>query len=217
MSHSEKILDQLNYFKIQEKFSNNVWENRGLIPSDDELCKYLENYFNLCINKLINAVQKSVSKYKLKLIIKQALRGLNKFHYDTEERELICEYFHSLGKIVGVNTAYLLNAWLYGYFLATLLRFQKEKRVIATLKQPCLNCGDTLETYITAYKNDDAKIIFFVVTCNKCQGYNLLNLGGDIGSFRFGNYKFEENLSNEYPTKEQAELRFEQIRNFRNK
>ena len=58
----------------------------------------------------------------LKQCIAASLYALAK-PLDTEDREYLAYYYHQLGLCVGVNVAPLLNRWLYGWLLATLLRF----------------------------------------------------------------------------------------------
>lgn len=218
MSQYQEILAKLNRYKLQDKFADSVWESRGLKPSSRELCDYLSNLFNTCTDKLIAVTNQNVSEKEYKNILRNELRKLDKLHYDTEEKELICEYFYELANIVKVDFANDLNKWLYGSFLSALMRLTQKsgsEKIVDTLKQPCTNCGVILETYVTKYEEGIPESDFFIVRCNECGEYNLLNLGKNIKSFRFGNYKFEEKLWATDTTKEQAELRLEQIKHFR--
>lgn len=110
----QKTIDELFAFKERDKFSANAWDKRGLIPSDDELCKKLTVLFNSCTDNLINAVNQNYTDKKLKAILKTELSHFNKFDYDTEEREFICDLFLELATIVNITFNDALSIWMYG-------------------------------------------------------------------------------------------------------
>lgn len=107
------IIEKLFIFKQKEKFGFSAWDERGLNPSDDEVCEKLENLFNDCANTLIDALE-SGKDNQLKNILTKGLKDFKSFDYDTEEREFICDYFFELSDIIKVDFKDNLNAWLYG-------------------------------------------------------------------------------------------------------
>ena len=211
-------IDKLKEFIQRDKFSEQAWEQRGLYPSDDELCDYLSSFFNDCAAKLIQGIEKGTSAWGMKIILKSSLRKLNKFDYDTEEKEFICDLFTELAYFVQVDLRWVLSVWLYGYILTALLRimkFLRPEKIVETRRQPCTQCKVTLETYILQKKKGIPEYDWNVVKCDQCGELNLLSHGPDAKKVQFGNYKKIEALSMDHYTYEQALVRLEQIKFFR--
>ena len=214
----QKTIDELLAFKNRDKFAADVWDKRGLVPSSKELCEKLTDLFDSCADNLIDAVNRSSSEKKLKAVLKSQLSRFNKFDYDTEEREFICDLFLELAAIVNVSFNDNLSKWLYGSLLTALLKINKlirPERIVETQKQPCTSCGITLESLIMRKEKGIPDSDWFVVKCKNCNGLNLLSHGPDIKEIRFGNYDWVETLRKAEYTEEQALLRFEQIKIFR--
>lgn len=211
-------IDKLLAFKQKDKFSPQAWNERGLNPSTDELCKKLTNLFNECADNLIIAVNKNVSIKQLKSVLKKALSNFNQLDYDTEEKEFICDLFYELSTIVNVDFNDNISKWLYGGALTNLLKLQKlinPKKIIETRKQACTKCGIELETYIITKEKGIPETSWLVAKCNNCSELNLLSNGPDVKEARFGNYQWIDTIGmNEY-TFEQALTRLEQIKFFR--
>ena len=110
-------IDQLKYLLEKNKFSYSEWEKRGLNPSASELCEYLENNLNSCLNSLIDKTENNASQKELKKTLSLNLRSINKSNLDTEEKEFVCDYYNDFSKIVEVDFKSELNNWLYGTFL----------------------------------------------------------------------------------------------------
>ena len=70
MSDKISILDKLTSFRRRGKFSASAWDQRGLIPSDSEMCSRLESLFNDCVENLIDAVNSNLNPQQLKNILK---------------------------------------------------------------------------------------------------------------------------------------------------
>jgi type I site-specific restriction-modification system R (restriction) subunit len=87
-------IDQLKYLLEKNKFSYSEWEKRGLNPSASELCEYLENNLNSCLNSLIDKTENNASQKELKKTLSLNLRSLNKSNLDTEEKEFVCDYYN---------------------------------------------------------------------------------------------------------------------------
>ncbi len=219
MTDKQTTLDKLNAFRKRDKFSISAWEERGLNPSDSEMCNRLQNLFNDCADNLIEATNSDYKPRQLKSILKNWLDSVNSSDYDTEEREFICDYFDQLSKIVSVDLKDILNNWLYGKVLNTLFKvtsfFKGQDKIIETLSQDCTRCGSKLETFITVKENGIPDHSWTIIQCNNCNEFNLLSTGPNIKELRFGNYKSIEQLPKTEYTEEQANSRLEQIKLFR--
>jgi hypothetical protein len=212
------IIDKLVEFKQRDKFSVKAWKDKGLNPSDDELCQKLTLLFNTAADNLMNAIHLKYSGRQLKATLKNELYRFNKLEYDTEEKEFICALFYELSTITNIEFKDHLNSWLYGYFLSTLLKIKNllnPERIIDTIKQPCTNCGTQLESYVMKKEKGIPDHGWYVVKCDQCKALNLLSCGADIKQIKFGNYEYVETLTNEDYTPEEAMVRLEQIKYFR--
>ena len=139
MKTEEQLLNELNAFRQRDKFSISAWKDRGLNPSSSEMCAQLNTLFNDCADGLIKAVNQKMPAKQFKKILKTGLLTFNSSEYDTEERELICDYLSELAKIVQVDIKDDLNTWLYGKALNILIKmvslFKRPHKVIETLSQ----------------------------------------------------------------------------------
>ena len=221
MSDKISILDKLTAFRRRDKFSASAWDQRGLIPSDSEMCSRLESLFNDCVDNLIDAVNSNLNPKQLKNILKSGLGNFKSFDYDTEEREFICDYFFQLSNIIEVDFKDNLNNWLYGKVLNSLFKvtslFKGQEKIIETLSQDCTNCGSKLETFILRKEEGIPDYNWTIIQCNNCNEYNLFSAGPNVKELKVGNYKFIEQLDKKEFTEEQAKQRLEQIKYFRKK
>ena len=221
MSEKQANLDKLSAFRKRDKFSTSAWEERGLNPSDSEMCNRLQNLFNVCADNLTEAINLDFKPRQLKSILKNSLDSINSSDYDTEEREFICDCYDQLSKIVSVAFKDNLNSWLYGKVLNTLFKvtsfFKGQEKVLEALAQDCTKCSLKLETFIIRKEQGIPDYSWIVIQCNNCNEYNLLSTGPNIKELRFGNYKSIEQLPKTEYTEEQANVRLEQIKFFRKK
>lgn len=190
-------IEKLTDFIHRDKFSTEVWNERGLNPSSDELCQYLTSFFNTSADKLIEKVKTHSSARQLKSVLKSQLSTLEKSNFDTEEKEFICDLFHELAATVEVNFNDNLNTWLYGSVLTTLMKIQKiirPEKIIETLRQPCTKCGTQLETHIMRKQEGIQETDWLVGKCNNCGELNLIIRKSNIKGTRFGNYQWVDTL-----------------------
>lgn len=221
MNDKQTTLDKLSVFRKRNKFSTSAWEERGLNPSNDEMCATLQHLFNNCADNLIEAINSDFKPKQLKSILKRWLDSVNRSDYDTEEREFICDYFDQLSTIVAVDFKDNLNSWLYGNLLNKLFKltsFLKEQnKIIETLSQECTKCGSKLESFITRKEEGIPDYCWTIIQCNNCNEFNLLSIGPNTKEYRFGNYKSIEQLPKTAYTEEQANSRLEQLKFLRKK
>ncbi|GGH23165.1 DUF4844 domain-containing protein [Mucilaginibacter phyllosphaerae] len=211
-------VNALTAFIQADKFGLREWGNRGLNPSDNEMCKFLQDTFNDIAEELKSTILADKKSSSLKPILKAGLRLFPNSAYDTEEKEFICDTFNTLAKIIDVDFASTLNKWLYGSLLSALLKIGKilnPEKIIYTLQQPCNKCGIELETHVNKIEQGIPDTNWFIVKCNNCKALNLLTLEPDIKGMKFGNYELVENLFKQDYTYEQAQIRLEQITTYR--
>lgn len=221
MSEKQTVLEQLQKFRQINKFSASAWNDRGLNPSNTEVCNRLEEVFNACANNLMDAVNANSSTKELKSVLKKHLKSLQSSDYDTEEREFICDYFIHLAHIVSVDFNGNLSDWLYGSVVSSFFKiasfFKNPNKAVETLTQDCTKCGAKLETIITAKEEGIPDYSWMIVQCNNCAEHNLVSVGPDVKEFGFNNCVFGEQLSKEEYSEEQANARVKQINFFRKK
>jgi hypothetical protein len=219
MTDQKTTLDKLNTFIQKDKFSTSAWVERGLNPSDDEMCNRLQNLFNGCAKNLIEATNSNYNSKQLRKIFKNWLESVNRSQYDTEEKEFICDYFHELSTIASVEFKNDLNSWLYGKVLNSLFKlssfFRGKEKILETLSQDCTKCYSKLETFILRREDNIPDHTWKIVQCNNCNEFNLVSTGPNIKESRFGNYKPIEDLLKTDFTEEQAIIILEQIKYFR--
>jgi hypothetical protein len=218
MQTEQSQVDRLLLFKQRDKFSQSAWDDRGLNPSSAKQCVQLTQLFDLSADELIKAINNNCSNRQLKSLLKAGLKNFNKFDYDTEEKEFICELFQELAKIVNVDFNENLNKWLYGSLLTTLMKIQKAlkpEKIVKTLSQPCTKCGTQLETHILKKEEGIQETSWFVAKCNNCIELNLISPGPNVKEIRFGNYQCVDTLRMDEYNYDQALTRLEQIKFFR--
>jgi len=218
MQTDQIIIDKLTEFKQRDKFSTNAWNERGLNPSSDEMCRHLNLFFDKCTDQLIKVINERSLPKHLKDILKSELLNLNKSDYDTEEKEFICDLFSGLAAIVNVDIRDNLNKWLYGVFLTTLMKIQKvirQERIIETIRHSCIKCETKLETHILRKEDGIPETSWLVAKCNNCGEFNLLSHGPNLKETRFENYQLVDTLLMKEYTYDQALTRLEQIKYFR--
>jgi len=213
----QQIIDKLIAFRELEKFSDSAWEERGLIPSSGEVSEKPERVLNDCTDELILSV--NFGNRKQLEVLKDALKKLPRSEYDTEEAELIVDYFFRLSTIVGVDMTNKLNRWLYGGVLNLLFKvvklFSGKQKIVETLRQDCTKCNLKLETFIMQRQEGIPDSSWFIIQCNNCNEYNLLSKGPNIKEMKFGNYKLTEQLMKSEYDESEAKIRLNQVRFFR--
>jgi hypothetical protein len=125
MNTTEKI-DRLIQFKNRDKFSDEAWGKRGLIPSDEEVCGKLRPIFANASQKIIAALQEDLPATQLHALLKAQLNDVDRYEFDTEEMEFIGDLFYEIASILEIDFGNALQEWAYGPEMAQLLRQMKE-------------------------------------------------------------------------------------------
>lgn len=218
MQSAGEQIEALKEFISRDKFSDEVWNKRGLNPSAPEMSSFLGSFFNDCASNLILKLESGTRRRSLKLYLKSSLRRLNKYDYDTEEKEFIGDLFMELAEITGVDIKRMLNRWLYGYvlvFLLELVKFIRPEKVLASFKKKCSTCNAELELQVLKKGERGISATWVIMQCKFCNGYELLSDGEDSKMTRFVNCHSVEYLPKDEYSYEQALIRLEQVRYFR--
>ncbi len=218
MPNPQDTLDKLIAFKDTHKLSDEVWQERGVNPSETEISKSIDMLLRNCTDNLITAVNRRAPKWTLRSVLKKGMSSFNRLDYDAEEAEFIGDLMFELAEIVNINFAFYLNRWMYGASIAISLEISsllKDKTVKQTLVHPCIKCTKPLETFILKKEKGIKELGWYLVKCNACGEYNLLPIGPNIKRLKFGNYLWVETFNKDDYTYEQALNRLEQIKFFR--
>ena len=112
---------ELHRFIETPKFSADGWKRRLVNPSDARMCQRMESVLNDMAKGVLALVQSSAAPSAIRGAIASSLRRTSTLEFDTEEREFICDEVERLARIAGVKVGNVLNRWLYGPFLGTLI------------------------------------------------------------------------------------------------
>ena len=211
-------VEALKQFIARDKFSHEAWNERGLNPSAPEMSSFLGSFFNNCASNLILKLESGTKRSLLKLYLKSSLRGLNKYDYDTEEKEFIFDLFMELAHIAGVDIRRLMNRWLYGYvlvFLLELVKFFRPERVLENSKDNCSTCNTEMEMQVLKRGASGLQATWIIMQCRVCNGYDLQSNIENSRLTRFINCYPVEYLPKDEYSHEQALIRLEQVRYFR--
>lgn len=216
---SDKKIERLQFLLDKEKFADSEWENRGLNPSDSDLCEYMETKFNSCLSSIINLIKINSSKKLLKKELVKGLNSFDKFKFDTEEKEFTCDVFYEISEIINVDFKNELNKWLYGSLLNYLFKVSQflkgKEKIIETLSQTCTKCESNLETFILSKEETILESDFLIIRCKSCREFNLLDSGSNVKELRFGNYELVEQLPKNNYALNEARIRLKQLQFFR--
>ncbi|MBC9933165.1 DUF4844 domain-containing protein [Chitinophaga qingshengii] len=212
-------LSALSTFRERDKFSHTAFRERGLNPSDPLIIEGMEKFFNDLTDQLIAAAQQDAKEKVYKKMLKDALDKIEKDDFDTEEREMICDYFYDLANITGVDFKDQLNKWLYGGFLVNMLKMASfikgKEKVEEVYAQSCTGCNQSLEVQVMQKQPGIPEGDWLIGQCESCKEYNLLTFGPGAKNIRFIGFHTVESLGRDEYTEEQARTRLEQIKFFR--
>jgi hypothetical protein len=180
-------LQAVKSFREKNHFSDEAWEERGLLPSNPEVIAQLALRLNECTDNVITGLTNEVSEEDLRSILKNGVARFEEDYFDSEEKEYVCELLYELAGYVNLNISNELNSMLYGSGLASLLAQANNREPVETVSQNCTRCAAILETKIMQ-KLKNVPGSWQIVRCNSCNELNLLTLGPGYKEIRFGNY-----------------------------
>lgn len=118
---NNEILDALKTFRDTPKFRCTEPQFRILSPSPASVTQPLEKALNDCASELSSNIKRGAPPELLKSCIAASLKSVQK-PFDTEDREYLAYYYNQLGQCVNIEVGSMINRWLYGFLLSTLLR-----------------------------------------------------------------------------------------------
>lgn len=170
---------------LQKKFADNLWIDRGLNPSSKSLCNLLQTELDVLIKEILDSLSNSTGSNKIS-ILQNSLTKFNKYDLDTEEKELIVDYFAEIAKLINIDIHKNLNIWLYGFDPDEIPKI-KRPVILKTISNNCSNCQASLSIEILKERNN-VPAFWQIVQCNNCNEFNLLSIPENID--RFQNLKF---------------------------
>lgn len=205
---------KLVIFKRRDKFSAEAWSARGLNPSDENVCRRLEIFFNRIANKLIKNIEEGGTVEQNKNLLKQHLFALDSSGYDTEEKEFICDLFFELSTVLKVQFEREVQKWLYDNELYSYREpLPGKQAILETYSQNCEVCDNKLESFVIDKEESIPAMDWLIVRCKSCKGYNIINLSSGIKQLKFGDYIVVEQLPKSKFTVDAIRERMEQLKN----
>ena len=212
MQNIQEKVAKLKMLRKKNKFADSAWEKRGLIPSDSKMSTDMNHKIDLCLDELLLKLQSDETDTQLYKIFSKGLESFNSSDYDTEEREFVVDEFHEIGEILGLDVAEILNHWMHGKELASMLMAQKKEDVISLKSFACAKCKTKLDVKTLAVMEGVPKS-WFIGRCSKCSEYNLLSIGANVGKVGFENIIFVEAFYGDNNNEVHAQKRLEQLKN----
>jgi len=194
--------EKLEELILLEKFADHVWLDRGLNPSIKSLCISLQNELNLIIREILKLPVDSTDLNKIS-VLKKSLLSFDKYELDTEEKELIADYFAQISDIIKIDINEIIDVWLYGF--STKFVFKKATDIKKSIFSECSNCKTSLKIDILSERNN-VPAFWEIAQCNICDGFNLIDVPPNVDKFRNGNFfVFEIFKKNEHTLEEAIE------------
>jgi hypothetical protein len=178
------MIENLQDLFLADKFTDNVWLDRGLNPSAKSLCASLQNELNLTIKAILKLQQESMASDKA-VVLKKSLLNFDKYELDTEEKELIADYFAQISELAKTEINKFIDEWLYGKNISSLPKHNIEMK--RSISSECTNCKESLNIDVITTRNNVAAF-WEIVQCNKCNEFNLLTVPANVDKFRNGNF-----------------------------
>lgn len=185
------VESQLRKLVRQKKFKPKVWLDRGLNPSDKALCDTLENELNFLLNSLLK-VQGSAEQNEYTNVLKFSLLQFDKYELDSEEKELVADYFDFICQIINVDFDKELDIWLYGIYHKDQTT-TKPLPVLRTVSSPCQKCGNILSADIVK-ERQNVQSFWLIVQCNGCNEFNVLDIPENTDRYKKGDYFIFESI-----------------------
>jgi hypothetical protein len=181
-------IEQLDSLLKVNKFDDNAFKERGLIPSGRQLSNQMNSLLNECLEEIIEKSQNGSKPIAVSRYLNKGLKRFGKFAYDTEEKEFIADEFYKLSEILDIDFNENIDKWVYGRLLYGVLNHldNKDYAVQDTIIKLCTNCKDTLSLGIISYREGIAEN-WSIVKCKKCGTANAIKIPANVYEFSFIN------------------------------
>lgn len=220
MSEHNPVLNTLEIFLIKRKFTEFDFIRFEVSPYQPEKASNMERCVNQCVQWLIEDVKNDRSARQVRKTIIRGFLQFNRKDYNEEERKLIAFYLDDLSSFFDADIDFIYFYFTLNLFNAIWLSIVS--RFVATPKpimdrfiKTCTKCESKLVTFTFQKVPDDSEKLYSIVKCKICGEYNLLEVVTGFKEIRHVNYNIEEQYSKQDFTLEQANIRLEQIKNFR--
>lgn len=220
MSENTPVLDQLEIFLTKRKFTEFDFIRFEITPYQPEKASYMESCVNQCVQQLIEDVKNNRSARQVRKTIIMGFLQFNRKDYNEEERKLIAFYLDDLSSFFGADIDFIYYYFTLNLFnaiwLSIVSRFvAAPKPIMDRFIHTCTKCGSKLGTFTFQKVPEDSEKLYSIVKCKICGEYNLIEVVTGLKEIRHINYDIEEQYSKQDFTLEQANIRLEQIKNFR--
>lgn len=187
----------LQEFGEIEKFSNEKWAERGLIPSEERIVKIMDQFINEFANHLIKMIQEGGKDEELKKAALLFTERLSFSIFDTEENEFIIDYISQLFNIcqIEIKAEEALNS-LVGQEFLSMLDFESLEEVHETnfvnsykVENKCEQCDSILVCSVIETSDGFSRI--GIAKCWNCLNYSLFYLPQGMKFFSSQNFYLE--------------------------
>lgn len=192
-------LNQLDSLLKINKFDDKAFDDRGLIPSDNQLGIKMNSLLNECLIDVLKSSNYGKKPINISKILDKGLRRFKRNEFDTEEKEFIADEFTEISYILNVDYNENINKWVYGKLFYTISNHfsNKESEVKDTIFKCCINCQDTIKLGVTSYKESIPEK-WVIIKCKKCITSNAIKLAKNIEGISFINCIVEDGFMPDY-------------------
>jgi Domain of unknown function (DUF4844) len=220
MSENNPVLNKLEIFLSKKKFAEFDFIRFEITPYQPEKASYMEGCVNQCVQWLIEDVKNNRSARQVRKTIIKGFLQFNKKDYNEEERKLIAFYLDDLSSFFDADIDFIYFYFTTNLFnaiwLSIVSRFvAAPKPIMDRFINTCTKCESKLVTFTFQKVPDDSEKLYSIVKCKICGEYNIKEVVTGLKEIRHVNYDIEEQYSKQDFTLEQANIRLEQIKNFR--
>ena len=220
MSENNPVLNKLEIFLTKRKFTEFDFIKFEIIPYQPKKASFMENCLNHCAQWLIDDVKNNRSAPHIKSTIIRGFGQFNRKDFTVEERRLIGFYLDELSSFFNADIDFIYFYFTLDLFNAIWLSIVSifvapRKPIIDRFINICTKCDSKLGTFTFQKVPSDSEKLYSIVKCKICGEYNLLEIITGLKEIRHINYDIVEQYSKQEFTLEQANIRLEQIKNFR--
>lgn len=135
------------------------------------------------------------------VFLQNSIKNFDKYDLDSEEKELVVDYFFEISRLMNIDINESLSFWLYGFDPDEIPKI-KPLSILETIKNSCTSCKASLKVEIFK-KRRNVPALWLIVQCNNCDELNLLSIPAEIDRFKSHNFFVLELLKqNEYTLEE---------------
>nr|WKN38068.1 DUF4844 domain-containing protein [Tunicatimonas sp. TK19036] len=190
------IEDKLNSFLSENKFNDEAWQEKGLIPAPRATVDLMVETIKRITDEAKRAHLEGKSKNSIKKLLINNIENLqNEGQFDTEEQDFLTDLVCELASILDIKLEDPADNWFH------------PNEAIDRVEQKCNHCGFKLITWIQSKTKQINYWSWDIVECNKCGGVNLLSLDPHTQKCVGHGYEFVKQLNkNKYDQEAALEI-----------